>query len=115
MHVPESPPGPLPPAGPNTERIAGRVLPRPDRLQGCEHQPGEFATWISTQPGRLLCTSSYRAAQQTPGIRCAACHGPAGDPDHDAIIVAKISESTGAHVYLCHTCPAIDISATHAN
>jgi hypothetical protein len=41
--------------------------------------------------------------------------GTAADPGHDAIIVAKISEFTGAHLYLCHTCHAIDISASHVN
>jgi hypothetical protein len=115
MHSLEPLPGLLPPAGPHTERIFDKLLPRLDGLQCCEHRPGDFTMWISTRPDRLLCSSCYWAAQQAPGIRCAACHGPAGDPDNDAVIVGKISEFIGAHVYLCRACYAIDISASHAN
>lgn len=39
--------------------------------------------------------------------------GTSGEPDNDAIIVVKIGEFIGAHVYLCHTCCAIDTSASH--
>jgi hypothetical protein len=115
VRFPEPPQGPLPPAGPNTERLIDELLHRLDSLQVCEHHRGDFAMWISARPDHLLCNSCYRAAQQAPGICCAACQGPAVDPDHDAIIVAKINESTGAHLYLCHTCHTIDMSASYVS
>jgi hypothetical protein len=59
-----TPPSPMRRAGcaPARFRVAARPADYPG-LQVCGHQPGGFAMWISTRPGRLLC-GCYREAQQ---------------------------------------------------
>jgi hypothetical protein len=68
--------GPLPPAGPEAGRLFDEFLRRLAGLHACEHQAGDSAMGISTQPDRLLCNCCYRAACPAPGICCAACQGP---------------------------------------
>ena len=41
-------------------------------------------------------------------IRCTACGQQAGDPDKDAVVLAKLTESLGAHFYLCTSCEEVD-------
>ncbi len=83
-----------------------------DGLEPCEHDKDGFALWISVRPRHLLCGFCYQAAQVlADGVWCAACGGPAGDPDLDAVVVAKISNELGAHIYLCAACADADLNS----
>ena len=82
-------------------------------LEFCEHAPEDFAFWIAIGPGLLLCGFCSQAAQILAGdIRCAACRQPAGDPDTDAVVVARIASWLDAHFYLCSACAALDLRHT---
>jgi hypothetical protein len=45
------------------------------------------------------------------GICCAACGGPAGDPEADAVVAARVANWLGAHIYLCGGCVEADLQA----
>jgi hypothetical protein len=93
--------------------VAERLLARVTELEFCEHAPEDFAFWIATRPGMLLCEFCSQAAQVTAGDkRCAACGQPAGDPDADAVVVARIASWLGACFYLCSVCAELDLRHT---
>jgi hypothetical protein len=57
-------------------------------LEFCEHAPEDFAFWIATRLGVLLCEFCYQAAQVLAGdIGCTACGQPVGDPDTDSVVM----------------------------
>jgi hypothetical protein len=59
----------------------------------------------------VLCGFCYQAAQVlAQDVQCAACPGTAGDPDRDAVIIAKLRDNLGAHIYMCHACTQADLS-----
>jgi hypothetical protein len=65
------------------------------------------------RPGQLLCKFCYQAAQVlAQDVSCSACSGQAGDPDQDAIVLAKVTDSLGAHLYLCGSCADQDLGYT---
>jgi hypothetical protein len=77
-------------------------------LERCGPDTDGFALWISTRPGHLLCGFCYRAAQVlSEELRCA---NPVGDPDLNAVVIAKLSEYLGVHIYLCGACAQADLS-----
>ncbi|HEX9035098.1 MAG TPA: hypothetical protein VF834_24930 [Streptosporangiaceae bacterium] len=39
-----------------------------------------------------------------------SCAGPAGEPDPDAVLIARISEGLSAHFHLCAACDDADLS-----
>jgi hypothetical protein len=66
--------------------------------------------WIATRPGMLLCNFCYQAAQVlAEDIICTACGHTAGDPDTDAIVVAKAADWLGVHFYMCQSCTELDL------
>ena len=82
-------------------------------LESCEHGRGDFAFWIVTRPGELLCDFCYQAAQVlATDIRCAACGQPAGDTGTGAVAVARVAPLLGAHFYLCSWCAELDLRHT---
>lgn len=96
--------------GASGSAVIARLLATVNDLETCEHDKDGFALWISTRPGALLCGFCYQAAQVLAGdVRCAACARPAADPGHDAVIIAKVSDHLGAHIYLCHACADADL------
>jgi hypothetical protein len=99
-----------PPTGPRGQAVIDRVLARVGQLESCEHDAGGFYLWISVRPDSLLCGFCYQAAQVLAGdITCAACGRPAGDPDTDATVVAKVADWLGVHIYLCGRCARADL------
>lgn len=63
----------LPEMGPHGQAVAGQLLVRVAEMEFCEHAGGDFAFWIATRPGMLLCGFCYQAAQVlAEDIRCAA-------------------------------------------
>jgi hypothetical protein len=91
--------------------VIGRVVATVSDLEPCGHDTDGFALWISTRPGHLLCEFCYQAAQVlAKDVRCAACTNPAGDPDLDAVVIARLSDCLGAHIYLCAACAQADLS-----
>jgi hypothetical protein len=92
--------------------VIDRLLVLAGGLEPCEHDKDGFALWISVRPGHLLCGFCDPAAQVlAEDSRCAACAGPAGDPDLDAVVVAKISDQLGAHYDLCAACAGADLTS----
>ncbi len=66
-----------------------------------------MASRCGSRRGRATCCAGfcYRAAQVlAANIRCAACASPAGDADRDAVVIARLTEDLGAHLYLCQDC-----------
>lgn len=99
----------LPAMGPKGQAVVDGLLARVPGLEFCEHDPGGFAMWIATRPGRLLCKFCYQAAQVlAENVTCAACGQPAGDPGKDAIVVVKVTDWLGAHFYPCTSCTNLD-------
>ena len=97
--------------GANGQAVIDRLLATLADLELCDHDKDGFALWISTRPGHLLCGFCYQAAQiLAENIRCAACSNPAGDHDHDRVIIANLSGDLGAHFYLCQACADSDLS-----
>jgi hypothetical protein len=97
---------PAPPQiGARGQAVIDRLLAMVSDLEPCEHDKDGFALWISTRPAHLLCGFCYQAAHVlAQDIRCAACASQAGDPEHDAAVIAKISHELGARFYLCGAC-----------
>jgi hypothetical protein len=91
--------------------VIDRLLPTVSDLEPCEHDKDGSTLWISTRLGHLLCPFCYQAAQVlVEEVRCAACASPAGDPDLDAVVIAKVSDELGAHFYLGGACADADLS-----
>jgi hypothetical protein len=73
-------------------------------------RPDQFAFWIATRPGMLLCDFCYQAAQVlADSIGCAACGQPAGDAASGAVVVARVASWLGVHFYLCMVCAELDL------
>jgi len=105
--------GALPEVGPRGQAVLDQLLARVTELEFCEHGCGDFAFWIATRPGRLLCEFCYEAAQVLSGdIRCAACRRPAGNPGTDTVVVARVAPWLGAHFYLCAWCAETHLRRT---
>lgn len=93
------------------QAVIDQLLANLPGLESCEHDKDGFALWISVRPGHLLCGFCYQAAQVlAEDIRCVACGRPAGDPDRDSAVVAKLADNLGAHFYLCHGCADSDLN-----
>jgi hypothetical protein len=91
-----------PATDPTGQAVLEWLISRISELEFCEHDPEGFAMWISTRPGQLLCRFCYQAAQVlAQDVRCPAFGQQAGDPDQDAIVLAKVTDWLGAHLYLC--------------
>jgi len=100
-----------PEPGPIVQAIIDQLLATITDLEPCDHDKEAFALWISTRPDHLLCGFCYQAAQVlAEAIQCAACPNTAGNPDRDAVIIAKLRDDLGAHIYLCHACTQADLS-----
>jgi hypothetical protein len=96
--------------GARGQAVIDQLLATVRGLEPCEHDKDGFALWISLRPGRLLCGFCYQSAQVlAEDISCAACASPAGDPELDAVVIAKISDELGAHIYMCGTCADADL------
>ncbi len=90
---------------PTVQAIINQLRAAISGLEPCEHDKEGFALWISTRPHHLLCGFCYQAAQVlADDVQCAVCPNTAGDPVRDAVIVAKLRDDLGAHIYLCHAC-----------
>jgi hypothetical protein len=99
-----------PAIGAKSQAVMEGLLARVPGLEFCEHDLDGFAMWIATRPGSLLCKFCYQAAQVlAENVTCASCGQPAGDPDKDAMVVAKVTDWLGAHFYLCTSCTDLDI------
>jgi hypothetical protein len=95
----------LPEVGPRGQAVIDQLLATVTELEFCEHGCGDFAFWIATWPGRVLCEFCCQAAPVVAGdIRCAGRGQPAGDPGADAVVVARVGPWLGAHLYLCAWC-----------
>lgn len=109
-------PDPPTPMGPNGQAVIDRLVARLNELTPCGHDLDGFGLWIATRPGKLLCASSYQAAQVLAGdIRCTACGRPADEPDQDPIVILKVNEGLGAHFYLCQPCADYDLRAARTH
>jgi hypothetical protein len=103
----------LPGLGPRGQAVIDQLLATVTELETCEHGRGDFVFWIAARPGMLLCDFCYQAAQVlATDIRCAACGQPAGDPGTDAVVVARVALSLGAHFSLCSRCAELDLRHT---
>jgi hypothetical protein len=90
--------------------VIDQLLARVTDLEFCEHPSPDFAFWIATRPGMLLCEFCYEAAQVlAEDIRCAGCGQAAGDPGKDAMVVGKAAAWLGVHFYLCVLCADLDL------
>ena len=79
--------------GPALMGVLDGLFARIGELERCGHDPDGFYFWISVRPEALLCSFCYGAAQVlAEEAACAACGRPAGDPDHDATVVAKVAD-----------------------
>jgi len=59
------------------------------------------------------CKFCYQSAQVlAQDVTCSACGDQAGDPDQDAIILAKVAAWLGAHVHLCGSRADLDLGYT---
>jgi hypothetical protein len=100
----------VPAMGTRAQAVIDALVMQVNELEFCEHDPEDFSMWIATRPGMLLCKFCYQAAQVlADSIVCAACGQPAGNPDTDAIVVAKVTDWFGAHFYMCHSCTDLDL------
>lgn len=87
-----------------------QLLATVSELEPCEHGYGDFAPWVATRPGGLLCEFCYQAAQVLAGDNtCAACGQRAGEPGMDAVVVARVAAWLGAHFHLCARCAELDL------
>jgi hypothetical protein len=99
--------------GPRGQAVIDQLLATVSELVPCEHGCGDFAFWIATRPGGLVCEFCYGAAQVLAGdIRCAACGQSVGDPGTDAVVVARVAPWLGVHFYLCARCAELDLRDT---
>lgn len=107
--VPKDKASPLP-TGPRGQAVIDGLLARVGELEPCEHDADGFYLSISVRPDSLLCGFCYQAAQVLTGdIASAACGRPAGNPDPDATLVARVADWLGVRIYLCGRCAKVDL------
>jgi hypothetical protein len=104
---------PPPATGPYSQAALDWLLAHGSEAEFCGRDNGGFAMWISPRADRLLRRFCYQAAQVlAKDLRCCACGNQDGDPDNDAIVLAKVTDSLGAHFYPCASCADQDLGHT---